>query len=184
MHTYDKYYGSFEVTGNDLRVTDPCYELESTGGMTLINVKPGKWYTHAVIIDKQDSCGERVASLTVVHESYPDHYRPSIDVDCKPIIAVDSGQAGFFDINKYPKENGDIREKFYDENCRLTLSEEHGGIVFNSGVVTSSGYGDGCYRLYYDMDSDINSNGEIIAAEIVFIEDDEDDGYDDEDEDY
>ena len=174
MHTDNKYYGSFEVTGNDLRVTDPCYELESTGGITLVNVKPGKWYTHAVIIDKQDGWGERVASLTVVHESYPDHYQPSIDVDCKPIIAVDSGQAGFFDIDKYPKADDDIKEKFYDENCRLTLSKEKGGIVFNSGVVTSSGYGDGCYRLYYDMDSDINSNGEIIAAEIVFIEDDED----------
>ena len=175
MHTDNKYYGSFEVTGNDLRVTDPCYELESTGGITLVNVKPGKWYTHAVIIDKQDGWGERVASLTVVHESYPVHHRPGIDVDCKPIIAVDSGQAGFFDIDKYPKADDDIKEKFYDENCRLTLSKEKGGIVFNSGVVTSSGYGDGCYRLYYDMDSDINSNGEIIAAEIVFIEDDEDD---------
>lgn len=179
MDTYDKYYGSFEVTGNDLRVTDPCFELESAGGMTLVNVKPGKWFTHAIIVDKHGFGGERVASLTVVHESYPIHHRPSIDCDYKPIIAVESGQAGFFDINKYPKEKCDIGEKFYEESCRLTLSEERGGIVFNSGVVTRSGYGDGCYRLYYDMDSDINSNGEIIAAEIVFIEDDDEDNKED-----
>ena len=168
MYTDDKYYGSFEVTGNSLRVTDPCYELESTGGITLVNVKPGKWFTHAVIVDK-NGWGERVASLTVVHESYPDYYQPGIDCDSKPVIAVDSGQAGFFDINKYPEADGDIQEKFYDENCRLTLSEEQGGIVFNSGAVTSSGYGDGLYRLYYDM----NDSREIIAAEIVFIEDED-----------
>lgn len=171
MIVEDKYYGSFTVTGDKLRVSDPCYEIDSTGGITLDNVKPGEWYTHAVLIDKHDGWDTRVAEITATHETYPDHYEPGVPYSSKPVIAVDSGQAGIFDQAKYPAESeGEERDEFYGDNCNLTLSDEFGGIVSNMGVVTCSGYGDGCYRLFYDYDKD----KKIVSVAIVFIDTEED----------
>lgn len=173
MYTEDKYYGAFTVTSDQLRVTDPCYEYDSIGGVTFDGVKQGKWYTHAVIVDREDGWGTRVASLRAIHEDYSDNFVPGLPYNSyKPPIAVDSGQAGIYDYQKYPNREGQYKDDFYQKNCDLTLSENYGGLVDNMGVVTSSGYGDGRYLLYYD----INSDKKVIAVEIIFInnEDEED----------
>lgn len=170
MYTEDKYYGSFTVTGDQLRVSDPCYEHDSTGGVTLNRVKQGKWHASSVLVDREDGWGIRVASLRAVHEDYPDDFIPGLPYQSyKPPVAVDSGQAGIYDYKKYPDQEGQYKNDFYQKNCDLTLSEDYGGLVNDMGVVTSSGYGDGQYLLYYDT----NNDQEVIAVEIIFISDEE-----------
>lgn len=167
MTKENQHYGFFTVTGDKLRVTDPCYSYDSDSGVTLCNVRPGKWYTEATLINRSYPWGTRVASLKVYHEDYKTEQNSCVSLTyLKPPVCVDSGQAGFFDLIKYPTINGDEKDTFYDENCNLTLSEAFGGIVGGMGVVTGSGYGDGCYDLYYD----INKDGIVLEAEIVFID--------------
>jgi len=110
-------------------------------------------------------------------------------------IGVDSGQCGIFDADNYPGGNStgeyDDKNSFYGKVCELT-SNEHGeeadksipyntyGIIDGFGVVSSTGYGDGCYTAYGIK----NENGELIAVKIVFLEDEteKDDFYDDDDD--
>lgn len=167
MTIENKIYGSFTVTGDSFRITDPCYDLNTIGGITLDNIKQGIWTAVATVIDQNNGWGKRVAALKVVHESWPLEV-PNTEYDHRA-ITVDSGQAGFYDILKYPDKNSQQREEFYDINCDLTLSEEHGGTVQDIGAVSSSGYGDGIYSVYYNK----NIEGKIVSAEIVFIDDED-----------
>ena len=60
-------------------------------------------------------------------------------------------------------------KKFFGLTCSLTLSKNHGGIMLNKGVVSETGFGDGCYSLYVGK----NNEGKIVAASIIFITDEE-----------
>ena len=85
-------------------------------------------------------------------------------------VAVDSGQAGFFNekfFSESEKGDYDTPDSFYGECCGITLADEPYGVLENElGVVSSSGYGDGVYPLYVVLDS----NGKVIASKIVFID--------------
>ena len=52
--------------------------------------------------------------------------------------------------------------------CDITLTEEGYGATDELGVVSSSGYGDGGYTAYLGKLGD-----KIVAAKIVFIDDEE-----------
>lgn len=74
-----------------------------------------------------------------------------------------------FDLKYYAENQGgeyDDIENFYGLACSLTLSKQKGGIMNNSGVVSSSGYGDGEYEVYVGE----NDIGEIVSISIIFIE--------------
>jgi flagellar hook assembly protein FlgD len=133
--------------------------------------------------------GNRVSSLTVTHKDYVGkqlRYQEHGD------IGVDSGQAGIFcessyrndDVAETIKNGNGIRidsiedgDKWYEKMCRFTLSGEGFG-AYESGVVTSSGFGDGSYPLAVARDEDKN----IVSMVITYIgeedEEDEDDGGD------
>jgi len=69
----------------------------------------------------------------------------------------------------------------YDECCRITLSDDGAGQTSNSGVVTSTAWGDGNYPVYAEYE-----NGRIVSVTIKFddAEDEDEDAEDwDEDED-
>jgi hypothetical protein len=85
---------------------------------------------------------------------------------------VDSGQILFIDPcyvwtdDFIPGSNptgGD-----YDTACRITLGKGYGEA--GGGVVTGTAYGDGTYPVYVEM----NSEGRVQRATIVFEEDEED----------
>lgn len=158
-----KNIGSFSVNSGKLLAIDPCYS-DITDGITLNNVKNGVWNATVSFINQNNGWGTRVMSLRIQHKDYYDiKYVEELWRD--GTIGVDSGQAGFFDLNNYPKEDGETREKFYGMNCQLTLSNNCAGIVNNMGAVSSSGYGDGNYGLCCERSTD----GDIVAAEIIFI---------------
>ena len=102
---------------------------------------------------------------------------------------MDSGQAGIFCETSY--RNDEIVEsittpevdfvlpyddtpgdKWYEKICRFTLVEPRWG-SYDTGVVSSSGYGDGGYPLEVVR----NDNKEIVGMRITYIfpEDDEED---------
>ena len=150
--------------GSKVVVSDPCYSIPTWCQEIVEGVKPGKYnvFIHKLDID---GWGERVCALVAIHEDhefnniYLDHYSDN--------IGVDSGQAGIFDYSSYrndsivdsiPKmklkeeftlyggrmESGD---EWYERICTHTLSEESWG-TYDTGVVSSSGIGDGSYQLY------------------------------------
>ena len=105
---------------------------------------------------------------------------------------VDSGQFGFFDkdfyrndeaakdLKKYefsPDYDREEGDSWYRACCDLTLAKESWGVLPN-GVVSSSGFGDGSYPVFGEKDE----NGEWIAFEVIFIGDEEDEDYDDEED--
>ena len=159
--------GSFFVTGNKIHVSDPCYDYDSLGSATIVNVLSGE-YLAKLTLYNMENWGSRVSKLSICHVNHK-NIVPNTCTDC--VITVDSGQAGFFDDDYY-KENqggnfGDISTLF-GLACSLTLSKNRGGILLNKGVVSETGFGDGSYSLYIGK----NKAGKIVSASIIFIVDD------------
>lgn len=143
-------FGSFEVSSGKIHVSDPGYKYDTWCTCTLNNVLNGKYFAEIIVADKS-KWGKRVAELIIRHENYLDaEINDAITFDG---IGVDSGQAGFFDDDLYPrgKNTGEFEdtETFYGKACALTLSAQQAGILDNFGVVSRTGYGDGEYGLYF-----------------------------------
>jgi hypothetical protein len=172
--------------GSEVRVSDPCYGDDVWCKTRLTSVLPGEY---RVDVQKSDegSWGNRVSSLTVTHKDYIGkqlRYQEHGD------IGVDSGQAGIFCESSYRNDDieidtpehdftlpfsDDSGDRWYEKMCKFTLSGEGFG-AYESGVVTSSGYGDGSYPLAIARDEDKN----IVSMVVTFIgeedEEDEDEG--------
>lgn len=204
---------TFVVSSGALRVTDPCYDMDTWCAGTLPNVMDGIWQAHvgyhkdsldmemnakwraqrAEQLEKAKASGSslaeyyaeelrrydegvaayigRVAYLHIVNIGAQSHfdYMAEFDstwTDSEIDVGVDSGQAGFFDLEMYQtvKKEAAVEEKFYDEICDLTLDDKGWG-VHPTGVVSSSGYGDGGYTCLVRR----NDEGKAIEAIIVYL---------------
>lgn len=128
----------------------------------------------------------RVAELLVVHKNYFLSVDAEADWELTEIdVGVDSGQAGIYEETSYPNVDS-LDETWYDTICALTSDKEHGrrktpvdaqpgpptylgGVLpDHSGVVTSTGFGDGGYNCYV-----LKRDGKVIAIKIVYISDEE-----------
>lgn len=228
----------FQITSGKLLVTDPCYKLDLENlrcQSILENVKNGQWNATVEYCD-EGQWGIRVSQLWIYHESLnitnPGLEFPQCSELANNDICVDSGQAAFFDADKFPSGN----EAFYSKVCDLTLEgisykvkEDSGYVTWLNnkplteemqrlrestdwtdagmycmfrcdadisncsvdrtksidllkfvdtlgsfgtvefGAVSSSGYGDGGYPLFVERDE----TGQIVAARIWFIEEEE-----------
>ncbi len=96
----------------------------------------------------------------------------------KLVIGVDSGQAGFFNEPNYPVDpdfTGDYedRQSFYGIACYISSKTRlQAGIIGasqtrGSGVVSQSGYGDGCCTLQIMR----NDQQQIVACRLIFLTD-------------
>lgn len=119
----------FEITSGKMIVTDPCYNKETWCQAKLDNVKIGKWL--ATVEYSEGDWGDRVAQIWVWHDSLsidnPGRDFPSCSEYINADIGVDSGQAGFFDLDKYP-DDPHKDDAFYDAVCKLTLA----GVPFSA----------------------------------------------------
>ena len=170
-------------------VSDPCYTIGTWCQHKLTDVLPGEYH---VDVQKSDEggWGNRVSSLTVTHKDYVGkqlRYQEHGD------IGVDSGQAGIFCESSYRNDDieidtpehdftlpfsDDSGDRWYEKMCKFTLSGLGWG-SYETGVVTSSGYGDGGYPLEI-----IEEDGKIVGMRITYIfPDDEEEEYE-EDEEY
>jgi len=179
------------LLGEEVIISDPCYEVPTWCQEIIKNVRPGVYDTQ---VDYREShgWGERVHSLTVLHNIIKS---PIWEHHCNN-IGVDSGQAGVFCMTSYRNddivgnlpwltEKGDpfgdhpfrpIKEdgeQWYVKMCDRTLSTEEGWGTYDTGVVSSSGYGDGQYELLISQ-----MDGMIHGFKIIFIDDSYEEEYD------
>jgi hypothetical protein len=142
-------------------VSDPCYE-KGTWCQAVVKVKPGLYdcTVKTITFDPDD---KRHSMLFAVHEDYE-----SSKLEWKEypaVIGVDSGQCGIFseesyrndeivktigfgdgDVSIFPPKN-DAGDEWYLAMCSRTLGGNTIG-SYPEGIVTTSGFGDGSYRLY------------------------------------
>jgi len=112
----------------------------------------------------------RVAYLHIVNIGAERHFDHMAELDSTwensgIHVGVDSGQAGFFDLEMFAtvcKEEA-VKDKFYDEICDLTLADASWG-VHPTGVVSSSGYGDGGYDCLVRR-----VDGVVVEAMLVYL---------------
>ncbi len=167
----------------NVRVSDPCYTDDVWCKTQLTNVLPGP-YNWSVSFNDTSGWGHRVSGITLIHDSFDDD--DSIEWQYHSEIGVDSGQAGIFCETSYrndevassittpsnvdfPYEENGEGDAWYAKMCKFTLSDDSYG-AYDTGLVSSSGIGDGGYPLYVAYDNDNN----IIAMKIDYLLDDED----------
>lgn len=175
--------------GTTVRVSDPCYTDDVWCKTQLSNVRAGNYNVYVEHSDEGD-WGTRVSKLEVVHEDYLVLRHNEMNWEEHSEIGVDSGQAGIFCESSYrndelamdivtpegdwlglpmmDKSEGDV---FYDKMCAFTINGKGRWGSYESGVVTSSGYGDGGYPLEILE----NNDGQIVGMRITYI------GFEDED---
>jgi hypothetical protein len=111
-------------------------------------------------------------------------------------VGVDSGQImisdpcyvkGFIDNEKFEPARADESGNYpysYNGSCGATLSEAMGGqLGVISGVVSSTGYGDGCYEVWATIGESAGWGVRVHKLEVIFIDDSIDEN-EDEDDDY
>lgn len=151
--------GSFKVVEGKMVVADPSYDCGDSGTVLLKKVLSGKYLASVTTADNL------ITSLKICHSDYKNC---DLKFKCCGFIAVDSGQAGFFDKNYFVEnqggELGDLNS-FYGLTCSITMSPKQAGTIHKKGVVSSSGFGDGCYNLFVAK----NSANKIVSAYIEFI---------------
>lgn len=168
---------------NEVLVTDPCYEKDIWCSAR-VSMPKANYLCYA------EKYKGRISSLYMIDENY-EGSKILID-ECKPIAecGVDSGQLGFFipdkyqkkidkkEFNKftkrkfpysdwkrkYNKEDSD-KDSFYRCCCNVTLSKSSAGVIKDVGCLSSSGYGDGCYNVYYTY----NDKKEKIGLLVEFM---------------
>ena len=164
----------------NVMVSDPCYSLDTWCQTKLKNVYPGEYN---VDIQKSDegAWGTRVAVLQVVHKGFIMECEDETNWEQHSECGVDSGQCGIFCMTSYRNDeiaesittpvsdfvlpyNDSEGDKWYDKMCKFTLSEDQSGL-YDTGVVTSSGIGDGMYP----MDVVYNDDEEIVGIRITYL---------------
>lgn len=172
---------------NKVIITDPCYGIQDYPNphtkLVLDNVKAGTYQTNIHYSD-ESGWGNRVAALEIIHADY-NPFNDSIEVvnldlvECIGSVCVDSGQMGIYDYDYYKSVSNDdgVDDNWYDEICKLTLSQEMSGTKDNLCVVSRTGYGDGDYNVYIGT-----VNGEVAYIGIIFIDDELDEFLDDEED--
>ena len=161
----------------NVMVSDPCYTPDTWCQTKLDNVLPGLYNVEVERHDEGTGWGVRVSSITVIHEDYVDDGDWEQHSEC----GVDSGQCGIFCMTSYRndemsvgittptldnpfvipfREDGD---KWYEKICKFTLCEPQWGL-YDTGVVSSSGIGDGQYPLDVMMDGD-----KIVGMRITYL---------------
>lgn len=167
--------GEFEVTGDALVISDPCYEPGTWCMGHILDAKPGIWEAFIGMYHDKDF-GDRVAYLAAYHKDCPDKSALK-RLPAEFEVGVDSGQAGIFDRAHYqdPSVIGDDSvfisdDRWYDACCKQTChTPRHAGVI-PYGAVSQSGYGDGGYTCYYFANgggSEFTTWGVVIDFDLV-----------------
>ncbi len=168
--------GAFQTTSGTMLVSDPGYPLEhgkpESYQAVIRQAKTGAWRAEALLY-KPEPDDERCAELRVFHQSHA-HKGPCEWVALRTEVAVDSGQAGIFELAHFHKASDvprnyrwhdkviDPTDRWYSLCCDVTLNANAG--VIPHGAVASSGYGDGGYTCLV-----CKKRGTVLGIRLVFI---------------
>lgn len=173
--------GEMQVADGSVDITDPCYDNSTWCAVFDKKVKMGDYvgfitvvnYPHLIKIEDEAEAtiykgkvgevkkmdDERIMSLKIVHKDYLDANKRWQLINVS--IGVDAGLCGFynhkpdFEADDAWNEFCDSLQHFGDTCCTCDIKPY--------GITVSSGFGDGCYRLYAQKDK-----GEIVALELRF----------------
>ena len=144
MKNYETLDLGYITLGDNVMVSDPCYKLGTWCQDLLEDVLPGR-YRCSLLISDEGEWGKRVAFLTASHSDVENITFDLNDLESESgDIGVDSGMCGIFDYEFY-KRFAD-NEELYDECCKIDFGDSFGD-TDKLAVISSSGYGDGCYDL-------------------------------------
>lgn len=173
---------------NEVFVSDPCYDKGTWCQLKLSNVLPGGYIPQ---VEMHPRYG-RNAVLRITHEKYMSGKASNLYFKHIGEAGVDSGQLGIFDARSYrndqhhvlpaaPYPGLDLRnvwtvgeysqsqdkpgECWYDHICSHTCNTEESWGTYDTGVVSTSGWGDGVYDVY----AAYNDQDQIVALEIDFM---------------
>lgn len=163
---------TINLTG-EVMVSDPCYSVPTWCQHKLTGVLPGEYETTAFRTSNTGGWGTRCAALIAVHKDYTEDTLNWRAVNSAS-IGVDSGQCGIFAMESY-RNDAVFMEKsgvdfgrdtegdhWYNHMCDRTLCDDQWG-TYPQGVVSSSGIGDGSYKLLV-----AKHNGNIVGIAIDF----------------
>ena len=162
----------------NVMVSDPCYSLDTWCQTKLNGVLPGKYNVDVQKSDEGD-WGVRVSGITILHESITDD-GISLEWEDHSECGVDTGQCGIFCMTSYRNDevaegittpendfvlpyNDNEGNKWYEKMCMFTLSKDQFGL-YDTGVVSSSGIGDGLYPIEVMMDKE-----KIVGIRITYL---------------
>jgi len=164
----------------NVMVSDPCYSLDTWCQTKLDNVLPGLYNVEVEKSDEGD-WGTRVSGITILHESITDD-GISLEWEDHSECGVDSGQCGIFCMTSYRNDelsegittppldrpfvlsyNDNEGDKWYEKMCQFTLGKDQFGL-YDTGVVSSSGIGDGLYPMEVMMDKE-----KIVGIRITYL---------------
>lgn len=167
------------ILGDTVVVSDPCYTIPTWCQAIVKDVLPGEYLSAVEFVDA-GPWGNRSNTMVAVHKDYID---AKLRFQSHPsTIGVDSGQAGIFDFNSYRNDEvaqsittppsdfslanyrseTEPGEDWYEKMCKFTLTGDSWG-SYDSGIVSTSGCGDGSYDLYV-----AKVNKKIVALAIDF----------------
>lgn len=169
MENVTEALGKIRVSSSKIVTSDPCYTMDAWCA-DVINTALNGNYNAYIEISDEGAWGKRVKRLFIVHEDYDNkYYVREYESNC----GVDSGTFCFADHDYYAERHTEkLDEDWYYKNV-CNRCEENGYVVDGVCAISSSGYGDGGYNVY----SYREKNGYAVGAEIIFIDD-----YDEEDE--
>lgn len=166
--------------GKSVVVSDPTGDILFFLGVVLRNVLPGDYNVFVEQTNLGRFWGRRNTILLLVHHKHSK--KPLVWKKYRHEVGVDSGQAGVFDKKSY-KDDMSVSHipwikkkapwKFNENNpgelwdtkmSDMTLNSKSGWGCYGSGVVSSSGLGDGNYPIYIARDEE----KKIIGIAIVF----------------
>ena len=155
----------FEVVGTkkfgpEIDITDPCYDRHVWCRLNNVKIKEGEY--RCVVwkerIGYEDYLGNldydtRISKIGIYYGDIP-HAEKLEEIG---EIGVDAGLAGFFN------DKPDYNDEEWMKLCSAIEGKDY--LINEEGFFSSSGYGDGCYPVYAENDT----NGEIVSLEISFI---------------
>lgn len=177
LDLWPRYVGRFSCFSGRLIVSDPCYSIEEHSHCLGIidDAAIGEWDV-ILVLTSVSPFGAHIAQIMVQHESMRQRYVgiEEFTGECFD-VGVDSGQVGIFDALAYrneaiasrlihrvekPIDSGDA---FYSLCCDATMRLRGGTFPF--GAVTTSGFGDGCYRALIHKRDEL-----VVAVNVQFID--------------
>ena len=137
--------------GPEIDITDPCYDRDVWCRLNNVKIKEGEY--RCVVWKERTDYDYEIAKIGIYYGDIP-HAEKLEEIG---EIGVDAGLAGFFN------DKPDYNDEEWMKLCSAIEDEDY--LINEEGFFSSSGYGDGCYPVYAEKDT----NGEIISLEIVFM---------------
>ena len=170
--------GQVYLTSGTVVVADPCYGRETVkdkNNATIVELRQGCYEAYC-----SRSEDNRISALCIIPAMVDIEDVCYGDYELG-VAGVDSGTCGIFcnDYHKKTHTKYDVSDDWYDEFIIADGECPDTGITDDSGVFSSSGYGDGCYPVFAVTDRYGNQFGVLIEFIYEGWEDDDDDDYED-----